>query len=355
VALSQLDLWDFRNIDEAHLELAPGLNVFAGSNAQGKTSLLEAVGMLARGRSFRTEDSRALIRRGAAALCVGGRSSGEAPTALRVSLDASARRFSVDGHEVTATHYGRHLDVVVYATDRLAVVRGPMRERRQFVDRSAAALSPGYRQLLRDYERVVRQRNAALEGRSAGLDAWDESLVTLGAQLRQRRGEYLSRVRSALGRSFVLPQERYGIACDPVAPSPTDTGAIEALRRDVEARRQEERRAGRSLVGPHRDAILFTIDGVDASRGASSGQARSLLLALTLATLEVYRQEHGRPPIALLDDIDSELDDDRAATLCRLLAARGQALVTTAHEHWAGQVAADARLFRVTSGRFAPA
>jgi DNA replication and repair protein RecF len=354
VALNHLDLWDFRNVHEAHLELAPGLNVFAGSNAQGKTSLLEAVGMLARGRSFRTDDTRSLIRRGAGALCVGGYSSSEPAAALRVSLDTSGRRFSVNGHEVTTADYSRHLDVVVYATDRLGVVRGPMRDRRQFVDRSAAALSTQYRQLLRDYERVVRQRNAALDGRIAGLEAWDQSLVTLGAQLRQRRGEYLCRLKNALAKSFVVAQEPYGIASNPEVPLPTAGDAIAALQREMEARRHDERRAGRSLVGPHRDAILFTIDGVDASLGASSGQARSLLLALTLATLEVYRQEHGRPPVALLDDIDSELDDDRAGSLCRLLAARGQALVTTAHERWAGRVAADARLFRVTGGRFAP-
>jgi DNA replication and repair protein RecF len=355
VALNHLDLWDFRNVSEAHLELAPGLNVFAGSNAQGKTSLLEAVGMLARGRSFRTEDSRALIRRGAGGLCVGGRSAAEPAATLRVSLDASGRRFSVDGQEVATADYTRHLEVVVYATDRLPVVRGPMRERRQFVDRSAAALSPRYRQILRDYERVVRQRNAALEGRSAALDAWDQSLVTLGAQLRQRRGEYLSRLKNAMTQAFVVSGELYAIITDPTVPLPTDEDAAEALQREMEARRHDERRAGRSLVGPHRDAILFTIDGVDASQGASSGQARSLLLALTLATLEVYREERGRPPVALLDDIDSELDDERAGALCRLLAARGQALVTTAHERWAGRVAADARLFRVSGGRFAPA
>jgi DNA replication and repair protein RecF len=355
VSLSHLEVKDFRNIQDARLELGSGLNVFAGPNAQGKTSLLEAVGFLARGRSFRTEDARTLIRRGAGSLCVGGQSSGEPSVRLRARLDATSRAFSLDGRGASPAAYRGHLEVVVYSTDRLPTVRGPMRERRLFIDRSAAALSPAYRQLLRDYERVVRQRNAALDGRIAGLDAWDESLVILGARLRQRRGDYLSRLKAALQESFVVRNERYAIAARPEGAAATDAEARHRLERELSERRHDERRVRRSLVGPHRDEIFFTIDGVDAALGASAGQARSLLLALTLATLEVYRQEHGRPPVALLDDLDSELDDERASALCGQLAARGQTLVTTAHETWAVRVARAAHTYRVTEGRFTPA
>jgi DNA replication and repair protein RecF len=355
VALSQLDVREFRNIREVLLELSPGLNVFAGANAQGKTSLLEAVGFLARGRSFRTEDSRSAIRRGSQALSVSGRLDGGLRETLTVRLDAARRTFAVDGHGVGPGVYRGRLEVVVYATDRLPIVRGPMRERRQFVDRSAAALSPSYRQLVRDYERVVRHRNAALAGRSGGLDAWDASLVTVGAQLRQRRGEYLGRLRASLRNSFVVEGEAYAVGTNPQSPASSEREAMSAVEREIAERRRDERRLGRSLAGPHRDSIFFTIEGVDAALGASAGQCRSLLLALTLATLEVYREEHGRTPVALLDDLDSELDDGRAATLCRHLAERGQALVTTAHERWAGRIGADAREFRVDQGRFAPA
>ena len=355
MGLRRLDLHDFRNIREASVDLGAGLNVFVGANAQGKTSLLEAVGLLSRGRSFRTHDTRALIRRGAATLSVRGVPDPEPPAELCVSVDAAHRQFFIDGRSVSPGTYHGHIDVVVYATDRLPVVRGPMRERRQYVDRSAAVLWPTYRQLLHDYERVLRQRNAVLDRGTRGLEAWDESLVTVGARLRQRRGLYLKRLEDALNRSARLAPESYAIATRPTTPSATEADAALDLKRELLERRRDELRARRSLVGPHRDEIFLTIDGVDAAQGASSGQARTLLLALTLASLEVHRQEKGRSPVALLDDLDSELDDTRAASLCRMLVEHGQALVTTAHAPWARRVAADARTFQVADGRFTPA
>ena len=106
----------------------------------------------------------------------------------------------------------------------------------------------------------------------------------------------------------------------------------------------------RSLVGPHRDEVLLLVDGEEAGVAASSGQARSLLLALALATLEVYRQETGSAAVALLDDLDSELDEARATELCREVSRRGQALVTTAHAGWARRLADGGRLFEVEAG-----
>jgi DNA replication and repair protein RecF len=350
--MESLDIQDVRNIRRASLALNPGLNVFLGPNAQGKTSLLEAVALLARGRSFRTERAPEAIRRGAEGLRAGGRAVGPQRRAqLEVEIGPQQRRFRVDGREVSPRDYQGRLEVIVYSTDRLRVVRGPMRERRQFLDRGAAALWPAYRRQLRDYERIVVQRNAALGGARRDLPAWSERLASVGAGLRQRRGEYLRRLQACLDGSFRPAGERYTLG---LAPQPL-AGGEEAERRallaECEARRREEERAGRSLVGPHRDALSLHVDGQEAA-GCSSGQGRSLLLALTLAALELYRHEHGSPAVALLDDLDSELDEQRTLALCRALAGRGQALVTTAHPAWAGRVAELGRRFEVQDGCF---
>jgi DNA replication and repair protein RecF len=122
------------------------------------------------------------------------------------------------------------------------------------------------------------------------------------------------------------------------------------LREELGRRRRDEQRARRSLAGPHRDPVRLSIDGVDAAEHASSGQARSLLLALALAALEVYREERGDTAVALLDDLDSELDEARASQLCREVAERGQALVTTAHPGWARRLGLG-RMFTVDEGR----
>jgi DNA replication and repair protein RecF len=353
VWVERLEVSELRNIESAELALGRGLNVLVGSNAQGKTSLLEAVGLLARGRSFRTEQTASAIREGASVLRACGTAvAGERTCRLEVDVAAGTRRFRVDGREVPPRDYQGRLEVAVYATERLRVIRGPMRERRAMLDRAASALWPAYRQAARDYERVLAQRNAALETGAGDAFAWDERFVDLGARLRHRRGVYARRLRAALrnGGGFPGAVEAYDLATHPDPPG-GEEGHRQALRDELQGARREERRARRSLVGPHRDAVALQVDGADAAVKASSGQARSLLLALTLAAIEVYRQERGDTPVALLDDLDSELDEDRLLALCRGVAERGQALVTTAHRDWVKRVEGLGRVFEIKDGR----
>ena len=350
VWLERLAVRDFRNIHEAALDLHPGVNVFHGRNAQGKTSLLEAVGVLARGRSFRTEDAPSMIRRGAAALVA--RASGAEATgaaSLEVELRPGLRVFRVDGRDVTPREYSGRLEVVVYSTDRLRVVRGSMRDRRQFLDRQAATLWPAYRAELRAFERLLAQRNAALETRAADLDAWTERFVESGARLRYRRARYAARLTQALHQGFRPAGEDYEVHTS--ARPGSEEEAKRELTREIAELAPRERATCRSLAGPHRDEIALLLDGSDAGHAASSGQARSLLLALALATLRVYREETGHAAVALLDDLDSELDEERAGVLCEEVARRGQALVTSAHPRWAEGLRALGQVFQVSEGR----
>jgi DNA replication and repair protein RecF len=351
VWVEEFEIADLRNLRHVRVALGPGLNVFAGRNAQGKTSLLEAVALLARGRSFRTDEVRTLIRNGSSSLHARGvaRHEGHA-TVLEVELSAAGRRLRVDGREVAPRAYQGRLEVIVYSTERLKVIRGSMRERRQYVDRGAAALWPAYRQALRDYERVVQQRNALLEMGGAGLEAWDERLIALGGTLRHRRSGYIARLCAGLARAFHPEGETYAIAVDPSASPAGVDGEQQRLAVELAARARDERRARRTLVGPHRDPIALTINGAEAAEQASAGQCRSLLLALSLATLEVYEAEQGTPAVALLDDLDSELDEERTAALCTEVARRGQALVTTAHPRWAERMRDTGRVFAVEQG-----
>jgi DNA replication and repair protein RecF len=348
--VQQLAVRDFRNIDGADVELHPGINVFHGCNAQGKTSLLEALGAVARGRSFRSEESRRMIRRGAGALLARATAAGIPGTRqLELELGEAYRVFRLDGRDVPSGEYCGRLEVVVYSTDRLRVVRGSMRERRQFLDRQAAALWPAYRAEARTFERLLAQRNAALERRAGDLDVWTERFIESGARLRRRRAEYAHRLTAALAEGFRPSGEAYE-----VRPSASPADEQEARRELTDQIGQQARRewqAGRSLAGPHRDSIALLLDGRDAADGASSGQARSLLLALALASLRVYHEQTGRSAVALLDDLDSELDEERAAGICREVVSRGQALVTSAHARWAESLRPLGRVYEVSGGR----
>jgi len=349
VWVERLRVRDLRNIREASLELGPGLNVFVGRNGQGKTSLLEAVGLVARGRSFRTEDTASMIRRGAPSLLAAAAASqDEREAALEVELEPGRRAFRVNGREVRPGEYHGRLDVVVYSSERLRVVYGSMRDRRQFLDRQACALWPSYRAELRQFERVLQQRNAALESRARDEEAWTERFVACGARLRQRRAEYAERLTTALADGFRPSAERYEVRLRPGRASEAE--GRHALLEELRQLLARERAAGRSLAGPQRDQVELLIDGQDAGESASSGQARSLLLALALASLALLRQETGRAAVALLDDLDSELDEERAGALCAEVARRGQTWVTTAHTGWAESLRALGRIYEVSQG-----
>jgi DNA replication and repair protein RecF len=350
VWVRHLSINDLRNIRHVSVELHPQLNVFCGRNAQGKTSLLEAVGLLARGRSFRTDDSPSLIRHGRPCLVARGEVDQDGLfNALEVELHAGRRRLRVDGRDVSPRDYHGRLEAVVYSTDRLRVIRGTMRDRRQFLDRSAAALWPSYRAELRAFERVLRQRNVALQERARDLSVWTDQLVEHGARLRLRRAAYAARLTDRLARGYRPGDEDYDVLIHPhpTAREEDERGVLAAQLRSILSR---ELAAGRTLAGPHRDQVKLLLNGRDAAVEASSGQARSFLLALALASLEVYRQETGRRAVALLDDLDSELDRERTQQLCTEVSAQAQALVTSAHPAWAEDLRPRARLFLVSEG-----
>jgi DNA replication and repair protein RecF len=351
VWVSALHAQDLRNLRSTGLTLAPGLNVLVGRNAQGKTSLLEALALLARGRSFRTEDVRALIRRGTDAL----RAEGTVHTASRethlgVVVSRQGRQLLVEGQEVRPREYHGRLAVVVYSTDRLRVVRGPQKERRLFLDRAAGALWPSYRQVMRDYDRVLAQRNAALGGGGgSALQPWNERFAAVGAVMRTRRARYVELLRERLRARENPSGESYDVV---LAVGQGTVREEEAhLLGQIQRRQADEARQRHSLVGPHRDVVGLTVDGEEASVAGSSGQARSLLLALSLAMLDVHRAQTGESAVALLDDLDSELDEERATALCHEVARHGQAVVTTARPDWARRLGAEAREFEVQDGR----
>lgn len=347
-----LEVCRLRNLQQTEIELGPGLNVLLGANAQGKTSVLEAVGVLARVRSFRSEDLTTVVAHGSTSLSVSGLTvNGQHEARLDIEWGRGRRRLAVAGSDVTPRDYHGRLEALIYSTERLRVVRGTPRDRRQYLDRGAAALWPAYRHIQREYERALAQRNAALEAGQPGLEAWDDTFLRLGANLRARRARYVQQLGEALEHGYRPRDERYTIELEPHGLEQDDARCLAQLGSELASRRREEQRARRTLVGPHRDVIVLRIDGQDAAAHASSGQARSLVLALTLAALDVYRRERGTAAVALLDDLDSELDEERSASLCREVAARGQALVTTAHPAWVARVQDLGPVFEVATGR----
>jgi DNA replication and repair protein RecF len=380
--VGRLELEDFRNYRHETLELSSGLNLVIGRNAQGKTNLLEAVYCLSGLGSPRSPDS-ALVREGAErALLHAQITRGE----RKVDLDLELRpgrgtRALVNKARVSGTKALGELAVsVFFGPDELSLVKGSPDGRRRFLDDLIVKMRPAQGAVRREWERVLRQRNALLKsmvrGRPAGgpedtLEVWDAALCRAGAALGAARLRSLTQLlpyaakrynaiagQGTLLLSYVsswIPEEyRQAVLAGAREPSEDDLAIFLAARLDEVRMRELERRL--SLAGPQRDDILVALgdpDGgevLEARTYASQGDQRTAALALKLGEHDLLSDVLGEEPILLLDDVFSELDPSRREWLRDAVGGVGQTLVSSADSQPADALDA-ARVIEVQGGR----
>jgi DNA replication and repair protein RecF len=343
--VGRLWLTDFRCFHEVDLALAPGLTVLRGDNGQGKTTVLEAVGWVARARSFRGVADALLVRRDAAQAIVRAEvTTGTRTQLFEAEIRVAGRNRIMSNKQAVARARDLHglLRVTVFAPDDLALVKEGPAERRTYLDELLVMLAARYDAARSDFERVLKQRNALLRGgvrddARTTLAVFDDQLVTAAAELVRGRLRLVERLAPAAAAAYaalsgdVRPVRAVYEAEWSDAPLASDQTADleDQLRRAIERRRRAEIERGITLVGPHRDELRFEIGGLEARTQASQGEQRTFALALRLAGHQVVTEITGAAPVLLLDDVFSELDATRADALLRNLPV-GQTLVTTA-------------------------
>jgi DNA replication and repair protein RecF len=361
VHLAGLWLTDFRCYEEATLRFPPGVTVICGANAQGKTSLLEAVGWAATGKSFRGVPDSALVRNGQETAILRAEVVDEERVQL---LEAEIRASGRNRVQLNRNAVQRSRDllglmrVTVFAPDDLQLVKGGPAGRRDYLDDLLVVLSPRYEAARADYERVLKQRNALLRGGLRGedavgtLDVFDLQLAAAGAELARGRVKLLERLVPAVADAYA---ELAG-ARTPITTTYEAEWAGSGLESDLQvalldaftSHRKAEVDRGVTLVGPHRDEWRLLVGGMESRTHASQGEQRTLALALRLGGHRLSGELTGTSPVLLLDDVFSELDDQRAVALVAHLDS-GQTLVTTAGTVPRG-ISAD-RTLRVDAGR----
>lgn len=352
----------FRNYASLHVDLAPGFNVIAGPNAQGKTNFLEALYLLATTRLLRGQRDQEAIMEGRNR-AVAMAEMHEGGTRLAVILERGIRkRVTLNGLGLprAADLIGRLPCVCVSAAD-MAIVRGEPTDRRLFLDLEISSLSPGYLRHLSLYKRALEQRNALLrDARERSLPAalfepWEEQIAEHGAALRTRRREFIARLSptSAAVHAQMGHGERVAVAY----AQRDEAGDYEQMRDGLALARQNDVMRGGTSLGPHRDDLTIEVDGREARLFGSQGQQRTSVISIKLACLEIAREELGVPPLLLLDDILSDLDGRRRALLVDVVLERaGQAVLTCTEAEAAGErILSQARVFHVHAGTVTPA
>ncbi|MEU0489802.1 DNA replication/repair protein RecF [Nocardiopsis sp. NPDC006139] len=351
--VSHLQLADFRSYPEALVELGPGVSVFVGSNGQGKTNLVEAIGYVATLGSHRVSSDTPLVRQGAARAIVRARVVRDERDML-VDLEINPGR--ANRARINRAAAGRPRDVlgilrtVLFAPEDLALVKGDPGERRRFLDDLLVARSPRMAGVRADYDRVLKQRNALLKTASgrmfrqrsapdlSTLEVWDAHLAEAGAELLAARLDLVEALRPLVGASYAgltdsggpaVPAYRSSLAEDGGEPPRGRADLARALREAMAGQRDRELQRGVSLVGPHRDDLFLELGGMPAKGYASQGESWSYALSLKLAAFDLLRAD-GDDPVLILDDVFAELDTERRRRLAERVRDAEQVLVTAA-------------------------
>ncbi len=356
--LKSLTLENFRCYERARFELPPGLTVILGPNASGKTTILEAVYLLATTTSPRTTNARALIRHGESWGRVTGVFEREGrELTIRVLLGDPAggrsgeKTVEVDGRQVDSAReaIGR-VQAVLFWVGELQVVKGSPGDRRRFMNAAIGQMNARYLDDLARYRRALRQRNEVLKsmahrgGDGRMLAPWTHALVEAGAPMTEDRGAFVAALAAEAGPLHTrlgAGAEELTVRYEPSVTAEDGAEIADAFYARLEATHGREVERGSTQVGPHRDDIALQIDGVDVRRFGSQGQQRTAALALKLAQARVAGRRTATEPILLLDDCLSELDPQRGAAMLDLSRDREQMIVTSAccPEHLAQRLA----------------
>ena len=365
ILVRRLKLSNFRNYAGLDLCLGRGVTVVDGRNGQGKTNLLEAIYLMAIGRSSRGAADRQMVRSGAFedflahAQVLGEAVTSSGNLSLQVDLSAGERNtgasgearpqaqrvqktFRVNGVPKRSSDFVGLLKAVMFAAEDVDLLSGPPTLRRRYLDILTSQITPGFAREAQDYQRVLTQRNHLLKSireraaRESELEFWDVQLSIHAARIMDAR----MRVMKALDENMdPIHRELSGLDQTlSLKYSPSfETGYYEDVRdlskmmldgfREI---RRREIGAGFCLIGPHRDDFSAKLDGMDVGSFASRGQARTAILAMKLGEAQLIGDRVGDKPVALLDDVMSELDEDRRRHVFDRIRDYEQVIITTA-------------------------
>lgn len=351
--IKSLFLKNFRNYETAEISgFSPGLNVFCGKNAQGKTNIIEAFTFLASGKSFRTSKDNCAVREGSndayarASFLDGGVSK-----SVEMLLSRGKKKaFKISGSPVRKMSELYHaLTVVVFSPEDLKIVKEAPDLRRRFLDEEICKIRPSYLDALKNFNRLLREKSAALrqpKPDGALVGAYNRQLAALIAVIIKNRESYLGKLTQNI--SGVLHTMELGdeisFSYRPTLPKEGIEQALAgALRREMEERQ--------CLLGPQRDEVVIKVNEREAKFFASQGQIRLIMLATKISAVRIIEEATGKVPVLLLDDVFSELDAARKNWTIKNLSGM-QAFITTADEGEAERIGG--RTFAVEAGRIRP-
>lgn len=351
--IEKLRLHHFRNYDDLALDFHPNLNIFLGQNAQGKTNILESIYFLALTRSHRTSHESELIKWESDELAVAAEiKKGYSTVALELQLSKQGRIAKVNHlREKRITDYIGQLNVVMFAPEDLELIKGAPSQRRRFLDMEIGQTKGIYLYALARYNRAVRERNAYMKEQAKQidpifLDVLDAQLVEFGEKIIQTRENFITHLEEAANKiHYQLTHGQETLQLKYLKSVEGDfSKSLKAVRQKDIVRRQ-------STIGPHRDDLHFFVNEMNVANFGSQGQQRTVTLSIKLAEIELIEAETGEYPILLLDDVMSELDNERQLDLLETAIGKTQTFLTTTTLDHLKNLPEEMQVFNVSKGK----
>ncbi|MYG94853.1 MAG: DNA replication/repair protein RecF [Acidimicrobiia bacterium] len=339
--LQKLWLSNYRNYHQLNLNIPPGISLFIGRNGEGKTNLLEAVFYLATMSSFRTTNLETLIftegqlsKISNEAIIRGEVIAGGRELLLEAAIRQSGRsRFQLNRQKIHRRDLLGIMPISMFVPDDLALLKSSPAERRRFLDETLVHINPRLHTIQIEMESILRHRNALLrqsEGRLDGIDEttlniWDHKFITVGEQLGKARRNLVKQLAPRVSDTYCkIVSQKVTVTVD--YQSVWQPGELQIALAD---NRKEDLRRGVTTVGPHRDDLNLFINDKPARTHASQGEQRTLALTLRLAAHQELAEVTGEAPLLLLDDVFSELDEERIRGVLATLVAEQTLLTAT--------------------------
>lgn len=361
--IKNLKLRNYRNYDELDIELSPGLNIFIGDNAQGKSNILESIFVLALTKSYMNVKEQNLIKdEKDYSLVKSLVDFGNIENNFEVSFTSTSKKIKIDKNEIRKySDYVSRMKVLIFSPYNVNFVKDGPNVRRKSINIDISQLSNEYVKLLQNYNVVLKKRNQFLKTvkyiddvNKVYFDNLNDRFCNLAVEIILKRNEFVININKYLGDIY---KEITGFGdlvfnyADNIYVNDLDI-LRDKFKKKLESMFDREKMYGMTLIGPHRDDFSFLLDGKDLSVYGSQGQIRAAILALKLAEVFLFKEKHGDYPILLLDDIFSELDVEKRNRLVKYIIDDVQTIITTTDIHMIDECLVEkAKVFTVCGGK----
>lgn len=318
--ITKVELKDFRNYKNMNIEFHPNVNLILGNNAQGKTNLIEAIYLSSLGKSFRTSNDYEMINFGSKffRIKIEAKKKDE-DICVEMAVSKESKAIKINGGKIKKiSELLENIYIVVFSPEDLKIVKEEPEKRRKFINRELSQLRPIYFNNISKYKKVLVQRNTMLKEinpKISLLEIWDYELAEYGSKIILQRSEFikkLNKISSEIHQNITNGKEKLLVQYESNVPFMKNLEEqksifIEKIKLNLE--KDLSRRS--TSVGPHRDDLKIKINGIDIRKYGSQGQQRTAALSLKLAEIMLIKEEIGEDCILLLDDVLSELDEER--------------------------------------------